>query len=188
VRTTTTWATVLSCLALVLVSSGVAACATRNATPKKWVSVFCGSVATWEHVVKAREAKLEKKTAALQKNLPAARSALVVFLGDVVDSSRVMRGNVKAVGAPNVKNGAKIQTLVLSAFAQLTKAFEDARASARQLPVTSQAVFSKSATALAVKIQAASNRVTGAFHALDKYSAKTLDKVAKKTAACQNLG
>ena len=190
-RSTTKSVAVTSCLLLALVLSGVAAGATQNATPTKWVAVFCGSVVTWEHTVKTRVTKLER-TLAIQKSgatkLPAVRAQLGTFLVDIVRSTRATRAKLKAVGAPDVKNGDKIQAGVLGAFSQLTKAFDDARKSAQKLSIASKQAFAKGATALAATIQSSTNRIGAAFQALDKYSTKQLNDAAKKDKTCAKLG
>src|SRR4029079_4652497 len=113
---------------LVLVLSSTAAGATRNSSPEKWVHVFCGSVVTWEKTVKTQTTKLDQTLADLKKkagkvDVPTAKSKLVGFLTKVVHSTDTMVKQIKAVGAPDVKNGSKIQSVVVSAFTQLRKAF-----------------------------------------------------------------
>ena len=169
-RSTTKSVAVTSCLLLALVLSGVAAGATQNASPTKWVSVFCGSVVTWEHTVKTRVAQL------------------VTFLTDIVRSTRATTAKVRAVGTPDVKNGDKIQAGVLGAFSQLAKAFDDARKSAQKLSIASKQAFAKGATALAATIQSSTNRIGAAFQTLNKYSTKALNDAAKKDKTCLKLG
>ena len=176
---------------LVLVLSSVAAGATQTATPKKWVSVFCGSVLVWEHSVKSDSAKLKNEINSLKQggtvSLPAARSKLVGFLGRLVKTTNTMIGKVKAVGAPDVKNGSKIQKGVIDAFAQVATAFKQGQASARALSVSSKQAFSKAALKLSQTIQATANRVSAAFNALAKYSSKPLDDAANHAKDCLKL-
>jgi hypothetical protein len=191
-RSTTKSVAVTSCLALALVLSGVAAGATQNASPEKWVSTFCGSVVTWETGVKTRTTKLNKTVANLKKtgrtSLPTIRRQLVGFLADIVTSTRAVGAKMKAVGAPDVKDGDKIQAGVLSAFSQLTKAFDDARKTALKLPLTNRQAFTKKAIALGTTIQASTNRIGAAFQALNRYSTPELNDAAKKDATCLKLG
>jgi len=177
---------------LVLTLSGVAPGATRTATPTKWVSVFCGSVVTWEKSVKTNTTKLDQTLALLKKsgpvNIPSVKSKLVGFLGLVVHSTDVMIRQIKTVGAPSVKNGSKIQTGVVSAFGQLRTAFNDAKKTAQKLPTGDAKAFSSQALALAKTIQSSANRIGSAFRALDKYSTKPLNDAAKKDPGCLKLG
>ncbi len=185
---------VTASLLLALVLSGVAAGAQQSAPPKKWVSVFCGSVITWEKTVKSDTAKLNGTLAALKKggggkvNIPNVKAKLVGFLGSVVHSTDAMISQIKHVGAPAVKNGSKIQNGVLSAFSQLDKAFKNAKSSAQKLPTSSSKAFSTKAEALALTIQSSANRIGAAFSALDKYSTKALNDAAKNDKTCAKLG
>ncbi len=183
---------VTASLLLVLVASGVAAGATQNASPKKWVSVFCGSVATWEKTVKADTAKLDKTLASLKQSkkidIPSVKGKLVGFLGSVVHSTDTMIKQIKTLGAPNVKNGSKIQSGVLSGFAQLRTAFDNARKGAQKLPTGNAKAFSSKALALSSTIESSANKIGTAFQALDKYSTKALNDAAKKDPACAKLG
>ena len=191
-RTTTKSLAVTASLLLVLVLSSAAAGATRNSTPEKWVHVFCGSVVTWEKTVKTQTTKLNQTLGDLKAtgkvDIPTAKTKLVGFLTKVVHSTDTMVSQIKAVGAPNVKNGAKIQTGVVSAFTQLRKAFQDAKVAATKLPTNSAKAFSSKANALAKTIQSSANRIGVAFRALDKYSTDALNNAAKKDTACQHLG
>jgi hypothetical protein len=177
---------------LVLALSGVAAGATQNASPKKWVSTFCGSVLIWEHTVKSDSTKLSNAVSGLNKggkvDLPAAKAKLVGFLGGLVKSTNTMIRKIKAIGPPDVKNGSKIQMGVLKAFGQVAKAFKDGQNAARALPTRNAKAFSKAAVALAQTIQSSTNRVGAAFNAVAQYSSKPLNDAAKKDAACLKLG
>jgi hypothetical protein len=182
---------VTASLLLALVLSGVAAGSTRNATPKKWVSVFCGSVLTWEQTVKSNTSKLDKTFNALKKtgkaDIPTVKGKLVKYLGGIVKSTSVMVGDIKHVGAPNVKNGSKLQGAVLSAFALVQKAFGQTLSSAKKLPTNDPKAFQTKALALAKTLQSAASRIGAAFNPVQKYSTKALDEAAKADPACAKL-
>jgi len=183
---------VTASLLLALVLSGVAAGAQKSSPPKTWVSAFCGSVVTWEKTVKSDTAKLNATLLTLKKggkvNVPSVKAKLVGFLGAVVHSTDKMISQIKHVGAPDVKNGSKIQSGVLSAFNQLDTAFKQAKSSAQKLPTGSAKAFSTKAEALAQTIQSSANRIGVAFSALDKYSTKELNDAAKNDKTCAKLG
>ncbi len=190
-RTTTRSLAVIASLLLVLTLSSVAAGATRNASPKKWVNVFCVSVVAWEKAAKTDRANLDKTLAGLHSaghaQIPALKKKLVGFLGGVVHSTDTMIARIRAVGAPDVTNGEKIQSGVLGAFTQLRKAFQDAKVSAGKLPTGNAKVFSSKAAALALTVQSSTNRIGSAFRALDKYATAPLNDAARKDAACAKL-
>jgi hypothetical protein len=177
---------------LVLALSGVAAGATQNATPKKWISVFCGSVVTWEHTVKTNTTKLNTTFKTLKSagkaDIPTVKGKLVTYLGGIVKSTNAMVADIKHVGAPNVKNGAKLQSAVLAAFALVQKAFNQTLSSAKKLPTNDAKAFQKQAVALAKTLQGNAARIGAAFNPVQKYSTKELNDAAKSDAACRKLG
>ena len=191
--TSRTLAVLVSVLA-VLALSGVAAGAieTQSSTPKKWVSTFCGSLVTWEHTVKSSSVKLSSTIAALKKggkvDLPVAKGKLVGFLGGLVKSTDRLTGQIKAIGAPSVKNGSKLQKGVLDAFGQINTAFKNAKTAAQKLPTNNTTKFSKGAVAVASTITAGANQVRAAFAELSRYSTKSLDNAAKEDPACAKIG
>jgi hypothetical protein len=191
-RSTTRSLAVTASLLLVLATSGVAAGATQNASPKQWVSTFCGSVLTWEQTVTSNSAKLKKTVAALQGagkvDLTVLKGQLVGFLDGIVKSTSTMVGKIKAVGAPAVKNGSKIQKVVLDAFGQVATGFNGAKTSAQALPTNDRSKFAKGAFAIASSIKATSGRGQSALLALNKYPTKALDDAANKDPSCTKLG
>jgi len=191
-RSTTRTLAVTASLLLVLALSGVAAGATQNATPKKWISVFCGSVYTWEKTVKSNTSKLDKTFSALKQtgkaDIPTVKGKLVKFLGGIVKSTNTMVADIKHVGAPNVKNGSKLQGAVLSAFALVQKAFGQTLSSAKKLPTNSTKAFQTKALALAKTLQSDASRISAAFNPVQKYSTKELNDAAKADPTCAKLG
>jgi len=177
---------------LVLALSGVAAGTNQNASPKQWISVFCGSVLSWEHTVKSNTAKLDTTFSSLKKtgkaDVPTVKSKLVKYLNGIVKSTNTMVVNIKHVGAPDVKNGSKLQSAVISAFGLVQKAFGQTLRSAKKLPTGDVKAFQKQALALAKTLQASSNRIGAAFVPVQRYSTKELNDAAKADPACSKLG
>ena len=191
-RTTTRTLAVTASALLVLSLCSVAAGATQNATPKKWISVFCGSVLTWEQTVKSNTSKLDATFKTLQKagkvDVPTVKAKLVKYLGGIVKSTNAMVADIKRLGPPDVKNGSKLQSAVLSAFALVQKAFDQTLSSAKKLPTNNTKAFQKGAIALAKTLQSNVNRLKAAFVPLQKYSTKELNDAAKADPACRKLG
>ena len=191
-RSTTRYLAVTTSLLLVLVLSGVAAGATQTATPKKWISVFCGSVYTWEKTVKSNTTKLNKTFSTLKStgkaSAPTVKGKLVTYLTGIAKSTTAMVTDIKHVGAPAVTNGAKLQSAVLSAFALVQKAFNQTLTSAKQLPTNNVSAFRTKALNLAKTLQSSANRITAAFVPVQKYSTKELNDAAKADPNCRKLG
>jgi hypothetical protein len=178
----------------VLVSSGVAASATRkqSSPPDKWIATFCGSLLTWEKTVKASSTKLTKTTTPLAKghkvNMPASKRSLTSYLSGLIRATDKLIAQLKAVGAPDVDHGSDIQKGVLGALGQIDTAFKQAKKAAQKLPTNDLKKFSKGALGVASTITASANRVGAAFTALEKYNPKDLNAAAKSEPACAKIG
>jgi hypothetical protein len=190
-RTATRSLAVTACTLLVLSLSGVAAGANQNASPKKWVATLCGSLVTWEHTVKNEYVKLngtiqKLKTSGNVKPV-AAKAELVQFLGRIVKSTNTLVGDLKAVGAPSMKNGDKLQKALIAGLGQVQKAFVDAKASAKKLPTGSKKQFSAAAQKLGKQVQTSAGKANGALSSLSKYDTKELEAAFKATPVCSKL-
>jgi hypothetical protein len=182
---------VTACALLVLSLSGVAAGANQSSSPKKWVGTLCGSLVTWEHTVKSEYSKLTGTIKKLKQSgnvkPAAAKAELVTFLGHIVSSTNTLVHDLKAVGAPSVKNGDKLQKALLTGLTQVQKAFVDARAAAKTLPTGSKQQFGKAAQKLGAQVTASAGKANGALSSLSKYDSKELEAAFKATPACSKL-
>lgn len=183
-------ATAFMCLALAL--SGVAAGANQSASPKKWVGVLCGSLVTWEQTVKSETGKLETEINKLRKggpvNLGVAKTQLTGFLGRLVGSTDTLLGKLKAVGAPAVTNGSKLQSTLLKGLGQINTAFENGKKSSQALPTSNRTAFSNGAKRIGLTISASGNQSQAALSGLARYDSKALDDAFKANKTCSKIG
>ncbi len=191
-RSTTKSVAVTASLVVALVLSGVAAGATQNAPAKKWVSVFCGSLVTWQHTVKSETAKLKVTIAKLKKggavNLRDAKTQLTGFLGRVVGSTDTLIHKLRVVGAPAVPNGSKLQSTLLKGIGQIRTAFVNGQKAARALPTNRRTAFANGAIGIGNTITAAGNQAQLALSSLAKYDSKALEDAFKQDKTCSALG
>lgn len=190
-RPTTKSLAVTVCILLVLALSGVAAGSTQTSTPQKWVSTLCSSLVTWEQTVKKEYAQLKTTVNKLKKNGNAdpktGKAELVRFLGHIVSSTNVLVHRLKAVGAPDMQNGDKLQSALITGLGQVRKAFKDAKTAAQKLPTGSKKQFAVAAQRLSVTVNSNVSRANGALSGLAKYDTKELDDLFKADAACRKL-
>jgi len=191
-RSTTRSLAVTACVLLALALSGVAAGSTQDATPKQWVSTLCGSLLTWEQTVKKEFAQLNTTVVTLKKSGNAdpkrAKSELVTFLGRIVGSTNTLVGKLRAVGAPSMQNGDKLQNAILTGLGQVNKAFKDAKKAAQKLPTGSRKQFTLAAQRLGTTVKASVTRANAALSGLAKYDTPELDQAFKDDPACKKLG
>jgi predicted metalloprotease with PDZ domain len=190
-KSTTRSVAVTACLLLALTLSGVAAGANQNATPKKWVSVFCGSILTWQKTLATTNTGLNKTFAQLKRtgkaDAPTVKRKLVSGLTVMVNATGTMITKVKRVGPPAVPNGAKLQSSVVSGLGLVRKAFTEALTAAKKLPTANVTQFRKQGLTLAKTLQASASRIKAAFVPVQQYSTKELNDAAKNDAACKKL-
>jgi hypothetical protein len=190
-RSTTRSVAVTACLLLALALSGVAAGANQNVPPKKWVSVFCGSIVTFQQALTTTNAKLNKTFAQLKSSgkadAPTVKRKLVSGLTTMVDATGTMIGKIKHVGPPAIKDGAKLQKAVLDGLGLVKKAFDQALSSAKKLPTKDRKQFSKQGLALAKTLQASADKIRAAFVPVQQYSTKALNDAAVNDASCKKL-
>jgi hypothetical protein len=190
-RSTTRSVAVTACLLLALALSGVAAGANQNVPPKKWVSVFCGSIVTFQKTLTTTNAKLNKTFAELKRagkaDAPTVKHKLVSGLTVMVNATGTMIAKIKHVGPPAIKNGTKLQDAVLKGLGLVKQAFGRALTSAKKLPTNNSKEFSKQGLALAKTLQASADRIRAAFVPVQQYSTKELNDAAKNDAACKKL-
>jgi hypothetical protein len=189
-RSITRSTAVTACL-LALVLSGVAAGATRNATPKEWVSVFCGSILTWQKTLATTNTGMNKTFTQLKRtgkaDAPTVKRKLVSGLTVMVNATGTMITKIKRVGPPDIDNGEKLQSSVISGLGLVRKAFTQAQTSAKKLPTKNIAQFRKQGLALAKTLQASANRIGAAFIPVQQYATKELNDAARDDAACKKL-
>jgi hypothetical protein len=190
-RSTTRSVAVTACLLLALALSGVAAGANQNVPPKKWVSVFCGSIVTFQHTLTTTNTQLNKSFAQLKRtgkaDAPTVKRKIVSGLTIMVNATGTMIAKIKHVGPPAIKDGAKLQKAVLDGLGLVKKAFGHALASAKKLPTNDAKQFSTQGLAVAKALQASADKIRAAFIPVQQYSTKELNDAAAKDAACKKL-
>jgi hypothetical protein len=183
---------VTACLLLALATSGVAAGANQNATPKEWVDTLCSSLVTWENTVTTEFAQLKTTVKKLKKSgnvkPVAAKAQLVRFLSRIVSSTNTLIRKLKAVGPPSTENGDKLQSALLTGLGQVNSAFKEAKRAAQKLPTGSSAAFTKAADRLGTTVAASAGRANSALSGLARYDTAELDDAFKQNPTCQKIG
>jgi hypothetical protein len=185
-------AVVLIGVALLVLPAGSASASTEAIPPKQWAANFCGSVGAWISVIQKRTSAYNKAIATWRassnKKISTIRGVVVAYVRDTAASTDQMVSNVKRAGPPAVTNGAKTQTQVNAALAQVSAVFHRALAQARALPTSNPILFISKTTALGQQITSGLSKIGVAFTAIGRTSSPALDTAARTTAACNKLG
>lgn len=180
-------------LALGMLGAAAAAPASTSAAPaKQWTANFCGSILNWVSYINQRTASYNKAVdtwkAKGHGKISKIRGVVIAYVGDTTTSTDQMVKKVRAFGAPAVGNGAKTQSQVNTALAQVDAIFHTALAQARDLPTSNAVLFLKKTLALSAQIKTGFNKVGGAFTAIGANASPALAAAGRSTPACQQLG
>ena len=183
---------ITACAAALLLLLAGCGGGTKGASPEKWVSAFCGSLATWGQMVKADaqqiKARLPKTGSSPSANrLITLRKQFVSFLDRTVTETKATQKAIREVGPPGVKNGDKIQDAVTKSLESIVIALKTLTAKARALPVSDPSAFVSQVNALGNSLQSSANGLSVAAAALQKYSTPALDKAGSADKSCKAL-
>jgi hypothetical protein len=135
-------------LALCALAAVLAAPAGAATAPEKWGATFCTETVGW--LQGAQQGANDLQTKASDPSItPADGKALIVeFLSTGVASTKAYGQALKAAGAPNIKNGAKIQASILAGIAGSGAKLTVLNKVAKKIPTRPPAAFQKAATKL----------------------------------------
>lgn len=146
-----------------------------------YVRAVCNAVGPFERQVAARSDALNPQ---LIKSPDQGKVTLKGFLSAIASDTETALTRLRAAGTPNVVGGARIESTIVAAFAQLDKAMKSAATSANNLPTTSASAFQAAATTLGTSIRSSMNGIGTSLSAL---RSSTLQKAALKEPACSSL-
>ena len=115
---------------------------------ENWGDTFCTETGNW--LSGAQQGAEELSTQAEDPNLTAAdgKALIVDYVSTGVDATKAFGQAMKRVGAPDVKNGAKIQASILAGIAGSEAKLVAVEKAAKALPTKSPTAFQKGATKL----------------------------------------
>lgn len=168
-------------VALVVASltAGSALSASAATSPEKWVTTFCTSLSKWEKTITSES---KKANAALDEASGSELSALrAEFAGSLKSDVAATKAAIKAIekgGAPDMSNGAKIQSKVLAGLRSTSDVFAGAQQDAAALSTTDRTAFVTGTGTIETNLESAADGFTNAIT-----DAQTLDKDNKIDAA-----
>lgn len=116
------------------------------------------------------------------------RDKLVAFLSQATTVTDTTATGLQSAGAPSIKNGDKIATLIVAEVTALRDAFAKATRSAQALNVGNIKKFKKQELAISKQINTAGSKVKGVFtDAKKKYDTKPLKASQTQDPSCQSL-
>lgn len=155
------------CAALAGLAAPDAGATTTTGKPaSRWSATLCSSVTSWSKAIEKNGNDLSTQVGS-DPDLATARSEIVTSLGQAVALTDQTATKLAALGAPNVRNGAKIAKAFQQAFASSKSKFSAAQAQAAALPTDDPDAFNTAGSAVDQLISAAPDPVTSAFTAIN---------------------
>jgi len=153
--------------------------------PETWASSVCGALQTWGDDLKSGSQQLSTDIRS-SKDLKSVKQKLVAFLEDAQQSSEKMINQVKAAGAPAIKDGPALQRDLESGLIGPRASFAHAVAQAKKLPTDNSQALSNGLSTLARTIETELTATGRHFSNLDsKYDLGDLNKAMADEPACK---
>jgi hypothetical protein len=155
---------------------------------KQWAAQFCTGTVAWVNSLKGASSAVTTQTAASAGDVTALKDMLIKLLNDSMTATDNLIGQLQASGAPDMPNGEKIQTSVVSAFRSGRQVLADALAKAQASSTSDPTGFADTASQVSSSITSGFDAVGKAFTEADKLDpGKALEKAAKSEPACKAL-
>jgi hypothetical protein len=153
--------------------------------PETWSTQVCGALQTWGDDLKSGSRKLSTDIRS-SSDLKSVKQKLVAFLQNAEQSSQKMVADVKAAGAPAVKDGPAIQRDLESSLSEASGSFQRAVAQAKKLPTNNPQALTTGLSTLAQTIQSELTATGSHFSGLEqKYDFSDLNKALADEPACK---
>jgi len=153
--------------------------------PETWSATVCGALQTWEDDLKSGSQQLSSDIRS-SSDLKSVKRKLITFLQNAQQSTDTMVGDVKAAGAPAVKDGPAIQRDLESGLTEARTSFQSAVTQAKKLPTNNPQALTTGLATLATKIQGELNATGQKFSDLEtKYDLGDLNSAMTDEPACK---
>jgi chromosome segregation ATPase len=152
--------------------------------PDEWASSVCGALQTWEDDLQSASQQLSADITA-RSDPKSVKQKLVTFLENSEKSTEKLVDDVKAAGAPAVKDGEAIQRDLEASLTEAQNSFDRAATKAKNLQATPQALATGLST-LAQTIQSELTTTGQHFSSLEnKYDFGDVNKAMADEPACK---
>ena len=164
----------------------MAACGGGGTPPAEYAQGVCQATTDWLTAITAGGQEL----GGLDEGASAeeGKATLVAYLEDVVDETDAIIGELNDLGEPDAENGAKVHEALLSTFEQSKTIYEDALASAEQLPTDSPEAFNEAASQINDEMNTAFEDINSDFEGIENDVPQDLKDAFDEAEACQDSG
>jgi hypothetical protein len=173
----------VTCGLVVLAIAGCGGSSSTSSGPSasSYVKTVCTAIKGWVSDIESGSGKLNSATITTAAE---GKTAIENFFGQAINDTTAVVAKLKAAGAPNVTNGSKISTALVSTFTQIQTTLTKGRTQAQALPTNDPAKFKTAGDALGTTVQASLTQIGKALGGL---KSPELEKAAAKEPACTSL-
>jgi hypothetical protein len=173
-------------LSTIAIALGAAGCGSSSSqvSAGTYVSSVCHAVGPLERDIRSREGQLASTLGSI-KSASQGKSVLQGFLQAFSADTGSALSKLRAAGTPNVPNGSRISSAMVSVFERLDSAVKTATRQASTLPTSSPSAFQAAAAKLGSTVQSS---VSGIGSTLSDLRSPQLQKAASKSSACKSIG
>jgi hypothetical protein len=161
----------------------MAACGGGGTAPAEYAEGVCTATTEWLTAITAGGQEL----GGLDEGASAeeGKTALVSYLEDVVAETDEIIGDLNDLGEPDAENGAAVHDALIATFEQSKAIYEDALASAEQLPTDSPEAFDAAATQINDEMNSAFEDINSEFEGIEDQVSQDLKDAFDEAQACQ---
>lgn len=161
---------------------------TKNlSTNEKWVAGICTSFSGWVDDITTAEATLQKSLDST-KSASDLKQKLVDFLKTGQTETRNLQKELKALKAPDVKDGDKINKIFVDASGQFVTLFDKTVSDAQKIDDSSLSKVTTDLESFETQISDSFGNLDTAFGDLDKYKNSELEGLFQSRPECTALG
>jgi uncharacterized protein YceK len=172
----------ISALIAALALAGCGSSSTKKVSAESYVRSVCTSTASWYHSVQGAAASLQTKVHS-SPSISSVKTAYVSFIDTLLHATSRTEQQLRAAGAPDVKNGKGVATEVVRAFDRARRGLESAASLVRKAPTSSSSAFQTAAGGVQATIQ----RSLASMSSLAPQKNPQLHAAAQKEPSCQQL-
>jgi predicted lipid-binding transport protein (Tim44 family) len=147
----------------------------------QFVKVACTDLGNWIKAIQKRSQNVQQ---AAPQTPDEGKKVISAFFDGVIADTDKLIDQLKAAGTPDVKNGDKISSTVISALEHARDALASSKAKVENLPTDNPQAFAKAAQQMGQSVQSAFQKAGQLGSSL---TSPELEAAAKKEPACQSL-
>jgi hypothetical protein len=171
--------------ALTLVATGCGG-SSKGVSASSYVHVVCTTVKTFETNIQKQSSDLQTSVEGSGADADSIKKATSNFLGQAKSDSDAASSAINNAGVPNVSNGKKVQSTLISAFSQLSRGFANDQNKINALSTSDPTTFGQQLQKIGTDSQNLASSIGTSLEGTNGLGGE-LDQAGQNDAACKSL-